>query len=65
MGDGPDLTTILEAQSSFRVKALLNEHRTDTTDSTAREWLSRWGASGIQPKPPACECSTGRCRICN
>jgi hypothetical protein len=65
VADGPDLTEILEAQSSFRVKALLNERPTDTTDPVARDWLSRWGASGLQPKPPTCACGTGRCRICN
>jgi len=65
VADGPDLTELIEAQSSFRVKALLNEQPKDTTDSTARDWLSRWGPSGISPKPPRCECGTGRCRICN
>lgn len=59
------MTQLIEAQSSYLVKALLNEPSQDTTDPTARDWLSRWGASGIQPKPPACECSKGRCRICN
>jgi hypothetical protein len=65
MADGPDLTEILEAQSSYRVKALLNEPSTDTTDPTARDWLSRWGPSGIQPKPLGCECASRGCRICN
>lgn len=65
MEDGPDLTEILEAQSSYLVSALLSEPAADSTEPTAREWLSRWGASGIQPKPPACACSTGHCRICN
>jgi hypothetical protein len=65
MEDGPDLFDILEAQSSYQVTALLTELVTDSTEPTAREWLSQWGASGIQPKPPACTCTTGHCRICN
>jgi hypothetical protein len=65
VADGPDLTELIQAQSSYLVKALLNGSRGDTTDATARDWLSRWGASGIQPKPPACTCAEGRCRICN
>jgi hypothetical protein len=65
MADGPELTEILEAQASHHVAALLAKPSTDTTDPTAREWLSRWGASGLQPKPQACACATGRCRICN
>jgi len=65
MADGPDLSEILEAQASYQVTALLSERTTDSTNPTAREWLSRWGASGIQPKPTACTCTTGHCRICN
>ena len=65
MADGPDLTKLLEAQSSYKVKALLNEPSADTTDPTARDWLQRWGPSGISPKPPTCGCATGHCRICN
>ncbi len=47
------------------MRALLDEHPTDTTDRTARDWLKRWGPAGLAPKPPACTCATGRCRICN
>jgi len=65
VADGPDLTELIEAQSSYRVKALLNEQRTDTTDPTARDWLSRWGPSGISPKPPSCSCARGHCQVCN
>jgi hypothetical protein len=65
MEDGPDLLEILEAQSSYHVTALLDERTTDTTEPMARDWLSRWGPSGIQPRPLACSCKTGTCRICN
>jgi len=65
MADGPDLGKLIEAQSSYHVSALLNEPATDTTEPTGRDWLSRWGASGLRPKPPRCECGTGHCRICN
>ena len=65
MADGSDLTKLLDAQSSYKVKALLNEPSTDTTDPTARHWLMRWGPSGISPKPPSCTCAAGQCRICN
>jgi hypothetical protein len=65
MADGPDLSELLEFQASYHVAALLSAQPTDTTDPTARDWLSRWGTSGIQPKPQTCACSTGRCRICN
>jgi len=65
VADGPNLTQLLEAQASYRVKALLNEPSNDTTEPAARDWLKRWGASGIQPKPPSCNCATGHCHICN
>ncbi|HEY1594391.1 MAG TPA: hypothetical protein VGF74_03260 [Thermoleophilaceae bacterium] len=65
MEDGPDLADLIEARDSHAVAGLLNEPTTDTTDPTAREWLRRWGASGLQPKPPTCACGTGHCRICN
>lgn len=65
MEDGPSIAQIIDARTSYPVAALINEPSTDSTDSTARDWLRRWGASGIQPKPPTCACVTGRCRICN
>jgi hypothetical protein len=65
MEDGPDLDELIEAQSSYHVAALLTEPATDTTDPVARDWLSRWGASGMQPKAPTCQCRAGHCRICN
>jgi hypothetical protein len=65
MEDGPDLAEIIDAQGSNAVAGLLSEPTTDTTDPTAREWLKRWGASGLSPKPASCSCATGHCRICN
>jgi hypothetical protein len=65
MEDGPDLAELIEARASIIVASLLKQPPTDTTDATAREWLRKWGASGIQPKPAHCACATGHCRICN
>jgi len=65
MEDGPDLAEILDAQGSHAVAGLITEPAIDTTDATAREWLRKWGTSGLRPKPPSCSCATGHCRICN
>jgi hypothetical protein len=65
MDEGPDLAEILDAQQSYRVASLLSGSSPDSTDPTARDWLRRWGTSGLQPKPLKCACATGRCRICN
>jgi hypothetical protein len=37
----------------------------DRTESVAREWVKRWGATRVGPAASACRCASGRCEICN
>jgi hypothetical protein len=37
----------------------------DRSEPGALSWLTRWRASGPVPLVPACDCSSGRCRLCN
>lgn len=37
----------------------------DRTEPTARGWVRRWGPGVQELRAPGCECSAGRCLICN
>lgn len=37
----------------------------DRTETVARHWLRRWNPSRVGGPLLACDCTTGRCMVCN